>query len=598
MRREDVEATIRAMRAVRSDLRQVEAKRAQGELPDKLWTSVSALANSPGGGVILLGVDEKAQFEITGVRNAAKLQQDLASVFANMQPKVQGPIDVIEIEGRHLVVAEVPEAPAELKPCHYVPNGEENGSYIRNADGDRKLTRYEIDLLKSTRKQPTHDEHPVVEATVEALDPDLLKAFCSRVRRRRKKLHSYSDDEILKRFKVLVPDSAPGSDPARETRVVPSLAGLLVFGKDPQAFRPQLCAVVLVLPGKQKGDPSETGKRYLDNVRAEGTIGEIADEVIEVLDRHLSHSAVVRRLGREDAPEYPHAALREAVVNALAHRDLGPDATGSAVQVELYRDRLQITNPGGLYGPISIDTLGVAGQSSSRNRTLMQILEEAPLPGTDHAIAEQRGFGMLTMISELRDADMSPPIFEDDVSTFRVTFPRHSLVNPDAVAWLRDLGAEGLTRDQRSALLLMRSGIPMTNSRYRQVSNTDSRVATKALGELVERGWVLMQGTGRWARYTLSPTVAPEVPPRTSGAPAVPQNGAGPSIAEPVRQRDIQILALLKSNGPLSRAQVQERVGGSQPTVSRALQRLRRANLITTTAPSSKSPGVRYTAVE
>ena len=600
MLRDEAEEIIRTMRAVGADLRQVEAKRAKGELPDKLWTSVSAFANSPGGGVVMLGVDEKSGFEITGVNNAGKLQQDLAAVFANMHPKIQGSIDVLSLDGKHVVVAEVPEAPAEMKPCYYVPAGEENGSYIRNGDGDRKLTRYEIDLLKSYRKQPTHDEQPVAAATLQDLDADLLRAFCVRVRRRRKRLHGHSDDQILKRFKVLVPEAAVReADPLHEPpapRFVPSLAGLLVFGRDPQAFYPQLSATVLVLPGTEKGDAGSTGKRYLDNVRAEGTISDIAEEVLQVLDRHLAHAGVVRGLGRADQPEYPSEALREAIVNALAHRDLSPDATGTAVQVELYQNRLLITNPGGLYGPISIETLGVAGQSSARNRALMQILEEAPIPGTDHAIAEHRGFGMLTMIRELRNADMSPPIFEDDVSTFRVTFPRHSLVDPETITWLRGLGAESLSRDQRSALAMMRNGIPMSNSRYRQISDTDSRVATRALGELVDRGWVVMNGTSRWARYTLSGALSTSAPADQGSAPGA--DGPHHPGATVHTERDAAILALLRSEGPLSRSEIQGRLGGSQPTLSRALKRLRVTGQIRATEERIRSRDVTYAAVE
>lgn len=602
MLKEEAEEIIRTMRAVGADLRQVEAKKAKGELPDKLWTSVSAFANSPGGGVVMLGVDEKSGFEVTGVNNAGKLQQDLAALFANMHPKVRGSIEVLSLDGSLVVVAEVPEAPLEMKPCYYAPSGEENGSYIRNGDGDRKLTRYEIDLLKSFRKQPTYDEAPVAAASLGDLDTDLLKAFCGRVRRRRKRLQAQSDEQILKRFKVLVPhpaaaEAADGAEP--EVRFVPSLAGLLVFGRDPQALYPQLSATILVLPGAEKGETGPTGRRYLDNVRAEGTISDIAEEVLQVLDRHLAHSGVVRGLGRADEPEYPYEALREAIVNALAHRDLSPDATGTAVQVELYRNRLLITNPGGLYGPISLETLGVAGQSSARNRALMQILEDAPMPGTDHAIAEHRGFGMLTMIRELRNADMSPPIFEDSISTFQVTFPRHSLVDPETIRWLRGLGAEALSRDQRSALAMMRDGIPMTNSRYRQISDTDSRVATRELGELVEKGWVMMHGTSRWARYTLSPAVSGGASgPAVSGAGTPGAEGLQQAASIAAAERDAAILALLRGQGPLSRSEIQARLGGSQPTLSRALKRLRLAGEIRATGGKIRSRDVTYAAVE
>lgn len=188
----------------------------------------------------------------------------------------------------------------------------------------------------------------------------------------------------------------------------------------------------------------------------------------------------------------------EAVVNALAHRDLSPQSRGTAVQAQLFVDRLVITNPGGLFGPVSVDTLGSAGVTSARNATLMQLLEDAVRPQTGEAIVEHRGTGIPVMIQALRSADMSPPRFEDGVSTFCVTFPRHSLVDPQTLSWLAGLGdaAQGLSRDQRNALVLMKAGEVMSNARYRQISDTDSRVATRELADLVSRKLAEVVGGG------------------------------------------------------------------------------------------------------
>jgi ATP-dependent DNA helicase recG-like protein len=80
-------------------------------------------------------------------------------------------------------------------------------------------------------------------------------------------------------------------------------------------------------------------------------------------------------------------AQREAVVNALVHRDLSASARGTQVQVEMYPDRLVIRNPGGLFGLVMVDNLGEEGISSARNATLIKILEGVPLPGeTPHRL--------------------------------------------------------------------------------------------------------------------------------------------------------------------------------------------------------------------
>jgi ATP-dependent DNA helicase RecG len=107
----------------------------------------------------------------------------------------------------------------------------------------------------------------------------------------------------------------------------------------------------------------------------------------------MAIKAIVRGAGREDVYDYPVEALREAVVNALMHRDYGPDARGAQVQVEMFQDRLVIRNPGGLYGAVTEDDLGEEGLSSSRNSALATLLQDVYIPGTDRLACVFRGIG-------------------------------------------------------------------------------------------------------------------------------------------------------------------------------------------------------------
>ncbi|MBO3751050.1 hypothetical protein J5X84_33680 [Streptosporangiaceae bacterium NEAU-GS5] len=103
----------------------------------------------------------------------------------------------------------------------------------------------------------------------------------------------------------------------------------------------------------------------------------------------------------ESVWEYPETALREALVNALAHRDLFLAARGGQVQIEMYPDRLVIRNPGGLYGALTVDDLGEEGVSSARNATLMRLLEDVPVPGETRTVCENRGSGIRAMLDAL-----------------------------------------------------------------------------------------------------------------------------------------------------------------------------------------------------
>lgn len=585
---DELRELIQTLRGVRTDLRHVEAKRAQTELPRRLWESLSAFANSPGGGVVVLGLNEQDGFAVVGVDDPRKIYQDLGSMCAEMEPRLSPVINIHEIEGKHLVVAEVAELLPAEKPSYHRAHGLTNGAYIRIADGDHKLTSYEVQMMLAARGQPVDDVTPVPDARAADFDPTLVAAFVQRVRERRPRFRHRTDEEILLGLKALVPHPDGRSAP------VPSIAGLLVFGREPQAHFPEFAVVVTTYPGRRIGELGPNGERLLDDVRLEGPIAQMVPQAITAIVGSLRKPRHEAGAFRATSSELPRAALGEALVNALAHRDLSPISRGTPAQVQVFMDRVVIQNPGGLFGPVAVDSLGVGGTSSARNPVLMQLLEDLVLPGTGEALAEHRGTGIAAMIEGLREAGMSPPRFEDKVASFIVTFPRQSLVEPETLTWLATLGAggDGLTRDQRMALAVMRAGEVMTNARYRQVSGADSRVATRELGDLTARGLAEMRGVGRWAEYTLSETargaVAVVAPSRERGA----ERGEPPRAARADRRPEIR--RLLRERGPLARVEIGAALGLAQTTVSRWLRMLRVDGEVELTTAREKDPGAKY----
>lgn len=140
----------------------------------------------------------------------------------------------------------------------------------------------------------------------------------------------------------------------------------------------------------------------------------------------MARRAVVRGAFREEEWDYPEAASREALVNALVHRDLSSAARGTPVQVRLFPDRLEIVNPGGLYGPVSVDRLGEEGISATRNQVLMKLLEDTTTLDEGRLVCENRGSGIGAMLAALRQAGLPRPRFVDRVATFEVTFQREA----------------------------------------------------------------------------------------------------------------------------------------------------------------------------
>ena len=156
--------------------------------------------------------------------------------------------------------------------------------------------------------------------------------------------------------------------------------------------------------------------------------------------------AIVERAFRRDVPDYPLPAVREAVTNALMHRDYSDLAKGTQVQLNMYVDRLEVLNPGGLYGTVTIDSLGKPGVSSARNQRLTSLLEEVPFPDGG-MVAENRGTGYATIAAELDRALMPPPVPRDEIAGFSLTFHRRRLTHDERGGKLPRSTREAILRE-------------------------------------------------------------------------------------------------------------------------------------------------------
>ncbi|MBO0805661.1 MAG: helix-turn-helix domain-containing protein [Nocardiopsaceae bacterium] len=281
-------------------------------------------------------------------------------------------------------------------------------------------------MLHANRGQPRDDREPVADASVADLDDEAVATLLRRMRRRQPRaFRSVPDEVALRRLGVLVPVS-PDTD-----RLVPSLAGLLTLGIYPQEFFPQLNVTFVVLPSDQAGAVPEGGPRFIDNRSLNGPVPQIVSDAVDAIARNMRIESTVRGVGREDSYEYPVEALREAVVNAIMHRDYSPPSRGAQVQVEMYPSRLLVRNPGGLFGPVAETELGTEGVTSSRNPVLSALLQEVQLPDSDRVICENRGTGIPTMLEQLRRSGTASVRFSNAISHFTVIFTHAEHNDPD-----------------------------------------------------------------------------------------------------------------------------------------------------------------------
>lgn len=260
------------------------------------------------------------------------------------------------------------------------------------------------------REPPHFDRRAVEGASVADLDSDLVDAWMAAARQRSPGgLGRFRDDtELLRRGGVVGGDGHP------------TVAGLLALGAHPQEWFPRY--VIQAAAETRGGDPP--GVRARNQTTISGPIPRMLDEALEWARRTFESVIVGQPDGTVvDRVEYPIEAFRELVANALVHRDLDHWSEGLAVEVRLQRDRLVISNPGGLYG-ITVDRLGQEAVTSARNARLVTICQDARSPGSGARVIEALATGIPTVAAALSAAALPPALFVDSGIRFTAVLRR------------------------------------------------------------------------------------------------------------------------------------------------------------------------------
>lgn len=281
--------------------------------------------------------------------------------------------------------------------------------------------------------QLRHDLEVIGDAAPGDLDGGLVTG----VVRRQRDLHprifaGLSDTDALLALNVL----ARGEDGGLH----PTLAGLLALGTYPQHFFPRLTVTFTRFPGTDKAPAG--GMKFLDSETMAGPIPAVPLDTVAAVRRNMRVGGRLEGSLRHDICEYPEAAVREAVCNALMHRDYSPLGRGSQVQVNMYADRLEVLSPGGLYDMVTTELLGRVGASSTRNQHLSMPLETTPY-GEGGFVAENRDTGFQLIESELHAADMEPPEVVDRPAYFSLTMRSGAETGVRSGAGDRDVTGRG-----------------------------------------------------------------------------------------------------------------------------------------------------------
>ncbi|MDO5049047.1 MAG: ATP-binding protein [Actinomycetaceae bacterium] len=415
----DVENIVLNLRMLGKDDQTVEAKEGVGK---SILETLSAFANS-GGGIVLVGISESQGFQIVPGFDAKQAADQIRDRGEQITPPVRPTISIVPFEGGDLVVAEVDGFPSQDKPAYVTNRGMYGGSFQRVGDADIRLTQYEVDRMREERTQPRWDEQPVPGARLADLNSGMLESFVAKQRSSRPKTFADGDTVALQRLRVLRGEEL-------------TLAALLAMGDYPQEYYPRLTVAFSVYPGTSKGDVT-TGFRFLDRKTVSGSIPEIVETTVELVSNNMRSGALIGDVFRKEIQDYPLVAVREAIVNALMHRDYSEQSQGSQVQVNMFVDRLEIMSPGGLYGGVTLQTLGEVGASSTRNQRLATFLESVEFPGGG-IVAEGRGTGLAVIGKSLAENLQPEPSFRADLNSFTITFYRRRVAPQEKYATAED----------------------------------------------------------------------------------------------------------------------------------------------------------------
>lgn len=479
----------------------------------ELAERICGFANSQFGGLIVIGVADQT-LEVVGVKSTSDAVDIILQAARLCKPQVSlNPLqpEVVLIDDKPLVVAQIPPNKGTLYQAGGV-------CWIRRGSHTVPLTVPEIERFLYSKGILDWETRAIPAATLEDLDMNLVEEYLQNRPSRRRTANRLQDFErILVSIGCAAADSKQEPETsADKTLLRPTNAGILLFGKNPQDFLLQ-SEVVCVLYRDNLGL-----RNYADRRIFHGTISEQIEQTADWLNKYIPIQSRVEGFHRIDEPEYSIEALREAIVNALVHRDYS--IKSASVRVFFYPDRIEVRNPGLLPPELELEELkrGIA-RSEPRNPVIATVLRDLP-----EGYMDKMGSGIAFMLKEMQRLGKPEPEFKE-LGEFIVTFFLNSNAanaalipnstsdiarptNSDTTLATSVATANGATLSpnlplvQKDRLKLVLTYLQqhdsITNKQYRELTGVSEKTAFRDLEILVEQGTVRAIGERRARYYT------------------------------------------------------------------------------------------------
>jgi ATP-dependent DNA helicase RecG len=433
----------------------------------RLAETLVAFANGDGG-TVLLGIEEGGA-PADGLFGE-ELEEALRAALLECRPPIRTEWEQIETPGGAAAAIHVPRS-TEL---HALADGR---VLIRSGSENRPLGGEQVRQLASGKSSGDFEMQEVTGAELGDLDPDIIKDYVAHREEKQGRQIKLPQDRLLRQIGALTGEGKP------------TVAGLLLFGLEPQFFLPQSGLTFVRFSGTElRGPGGLPGYTRRDEIT--GPLAQVIERTWAILLHEMRVEAVVKGLRREERTEYPQIAVREALVNAVCHRDyrLG----GRRIEIRMFDDRLEILSPGGLPGYITIDN--IVDEHFSRNPRLVN--------GLYHwNYIEEMGLGIDKMIEAMTAAGHPSPVLKPTPHSFTVVLEnvRERDPLPGIPGWQTSMNER-----QLRAIMFIKEKGRITSGDYQELCpDVTAETLRLDMVDLSDRGIVMKIGQKRGTHYIL-----------------------------------------------------------------------------------------------
>lgn len=345
---------------------------------------------------------------------------------------------------------------------------------IRSGDKNRPLGGQEILRLASAKSTGDFEAEVMPGVSKDDFNRDMIDEYLAKRAERTKRPFNGKVDDLLKEIGAITADGKP------------TVAGVLLFSEYPQQWLPQSSVVFVKFVGKTpRGESGLAG--YTRREELTGSLPRLIEASWNLIWSEMAVSAVVKGLEREERTEYPQFAVREAIVNAICHRDYR--LRGRRIELRMYSDRLEVISPGGLPGFITVEN--IKDEHFSRNPRLVNGLFQ-------WGYIEELGLGIDRMIEVMEQAGHQPPNFDARPYSFAVSL-QNEREKPKQPDWMRNTNHR-----QAKALQYIRDKGSITNREYRTlIDGVSAETLRLDMVDMVEKGILMKVGSKKGTHYIL-----------------------------------------------------------------------------------------------